>query len=134
MSGRKNNIKQFNTVEAGDMSAASITSAVTDIQFLDDVGIQFTWSGSPVGDFSIEVSADYSQDYQGNVQNAGHWVPLTFTYWDGTQFVTDTSLPTSAGSPIYVDLALLSAPYIRSVYNRTSGTGALTTTITAKQI
>lgn len=116
------------------MSLASLTSAVTDIQFLDDIGIQFTWSGSPVGSFAIQVSADYSQDLNGNVQNAGHWVPLTFTYWNGVTFVTDTSVPTSVGSPIYVDLALLSAPYIRAVYTKASGTGSLTTTITAKML
>lgn len=131
---RKTNIKQFNTIAAGDMSLASLTSAVTDIQFLDDIGIQFTWSGSPVGSFAIQVSADYSQDLNGNVQNAGHWVPLTFTYWNGVTFVTDTSVPTSVGSPIYVDLALLSAPYIRAVYTKASGTGSLTTTITAKML
>lgn len=112
----------------------SLTSSVTDIRFLDDIGIQFTWSGSPVGTFAIQVSADYNQDYDGNVINAGHWVSLVFTYWDGMNFVTNNSLPTSAGSPIYVDLALLSSPWIRAVYTAGSATGTLTATITAKEL
>jgi hypothetical protein len=133
MSGRKNNLKQFNTINAASMTT-SITSEITDIQFLDDIGIQFTWTGSPVGNFQILVSADYSQDYNGNVLNPGHWIPLTMTYWNGTAFVTSTSIPTSVGSPVYVDLALLSAPYIQAMYNFVSGSGTLTTTITAKML
>ena len=116
------------------MGASTITSDVTDIQFLDDVGYQFDFSGSPVGTFSIEVSANYSQDYQGNVENAGTWIPLVFTYWNGSAFVTDTSIPASVGTPIYLDLALLSAPYIRAVYTGASGSGVLTATITAKMV
>ncbi len=134
MSSRKNNLKHFDTIAAGDMSQASLTSAVTDIQFLDDIGLQFTFTGSPVGTFAIQVSANYSQDLNGNVQRVGNWVPITMTYWDGAAFVTGTSIPTSVGSPIYVDLALLSAPYIRVVYTKGSGTGVLTSTITAKMV
>lgn len=131
MSDRKNNILQFPIINAGNM-ATSLTSSVTSIKYLDDVGIQFTWSGAPVGTFSIQVSANYLQDDNGNVRVTGNWVPLTLTYWNGTTWVTDTSIPSSVGSPIYVDLALLSAPWIRAVYTRTSGTGTLTATLTAK--
>lgn len=134
MSGRKNNLLQFNTINNVSMSVSSITSAVTDIQFLDDVGIQFTWTGSPTGSFAVQVSANHKQDLNGNVQTAGNWVPLTFTYWDGAMFVTAQSVPTSAGSPIYLDMALLSAPYIRCVYTGTPAVGTLTATITAKEI
>lgn len=134
MSGRKNNLLSFVTIAAGNMASASITSAVTSIQFLDNIGYQFSWTGSPVGTFALQVSADYAQDSNGNVTNPGNWVPLTFTYWDGAAFVTAFSIPTSVGSPIYLDLALLSAPYIRAVYTRSSGSGTLTGTVTAKQI
>lgn len=136
MSGRKNNLLNYNTITAGDMSQASLTSTVTNIQFLDDIGCQFSWTGSPVGTIAIQVSADYAQDGMSppNVTNAGHWIPLTFTYWNGSAFVTDTSIPTSVGSPVYIDLAFLSAPWIRAVYTKTSGSGTLTASITAKEI
>ncbi len=133
MSGRKNNLKSFQTITAGNMSG-SLTSAVTDIQFLDDIGYQFDFTGSPTGTFSVEVSANYSQDYNGNVQNAGTWIPLTLTYWNGSAFVTGTTIPTSVGTPIYLDLSLLSAPYIKAIYTSGSGSGTLTATITAKMI
>lgn len=134
MSSRKNNLLSYKSITDGDMSLSSITSAVTNIQFLDDIGYQFNWTGSPVGTISLQVSSDYAQDFLGNVTNAGNWIPLVFTYWNGTIFVTNTSLPTSVGSPIYVDLALLSSPWIRAVYSRTSGTGTLNSFVTAKEI
>lgn len=134
MGSSKKNLLKFQTVIDGDMSTATITSTVSSIAFLDDIGLQFNWTGSPVGTFAIQVSADYAQDAQGNVQNTGNWVPLTLTYWNGAAFVTATSLPTSVGSPIYLDLALLSAPWIRTVYTKTSGTGTLNSFITAKSV
>lgn len=139
MSHRKNILLKYQTVTDGDMSESSITSAVTNIQYLDDIGLQLNWTGSPTGTFAIQVSADYAQDGANspgtpNVLNAGNWVPISFTYWNGSAFVTATSIPTSVGSPIYIDLALLSAPWIRIVYTRGSGSGTLDAFITAKEV
>lgn len=118
------------------MSAASITGSVTEIKYLDDIGLQLDWSGSPVGTFQVQISANHVQDNNNppNVSVAGTWVPLVLTYWDGSAFVTATSIPTSLGSPIYFDLALLSAPYVRVIYTKSSGTGTLNATIVAKQV
>lgn len=136
MSKSKNKLLNFVTIAAGDMSTASLTSTVTNIQHLDDIGYQFFWTGSPVGTFAIQVSSDYAEDYSSppNVTNSGHWTPMTFTYFNGTNFITATSIPTSVGSPVFVDIALTSAPWIRVVYTKTSGTGSLTTSVTAKEI
>ena len=134
MSGRKNNLRQFQSITSGDMSTVSITSAVTSIQWLDNVGIQLNFSGSPVGTFAVQVSADYAQDTEGNVQNPGHWIPLVLTYFISGGFTSDTSVPTSVGSPIYLDLNQLSAPWIRVVYTKGSGTGTLNAFITAKLV
>ena len=131
---RKNILKQFKIVDAGDMSQASITSAVTCIQFLDNVGIQLNFSGAPVGDFEIQVSADYEQNPNGSVINAGNWAPLALSYLSGGSFVDSFDIPTSVGSPIYLDLNQLSAPFIRIVYTKTSGSGSLDAFITAKMV
>ncbi len=133
MAGTKNTILSFPSIASASM-ATSITGAVTSIQYLDDVGVQFSWSGSPVGTFSVEISADYARDINGNVTNQGNWVPIVFSYWNGSILVTGTSVPTSVGSPVYFDLALLSAPWIRPVYTSASGTGTLTAVITAKEV
>lgn len=133
---RAKNLPVYQNIVAGDMSQASITSSVTAIQYLDDVGIQLNFSGSPVGNFQVQISADYAQDLSSppNVTNTGNWIPLVVTYWTGTTFATATDIPTSLGSPIYFDLALLSSPYIRVVYTKTSGTGTLNAFVTAKMV
>lgn len=136
MSGRKLNLLKYQSIKDGDMSQASLTSKVTNIQFLDDVGYQLNWSGAPVGNIQIQVSADYAEDYSSppNVTNPGNWVTLVLTYWNGSVFVTNTSIPTSVGSPIYLDMSFLSAPWIRIVYTKISGSGTLEAFITAKQL
>lgn len=135
MSSRKNNLAKFKTISAGVMTGTAVlTSTVTSIKFLDDVGIQFNWTGSAVGNFRVQVSADHEQDIEGNVTVAGNWVPLLFTYWNGSAFVTSYDIPTSLGSSIYLDLALLSAPWIRAIYTNASSTGALDAFITAKTV
>lgn len=134
MAGRKNNLKQFQTITNGDMSQASITSSTTDIQFLDNIGIQLNWTGAPVGNFQVQVSADHNQDLSGNVSSSGNWIPVIVSYWTGSAVATGVSIPTSVGSPIYLDLNQLSSPYIRIVYARTSGSGTLNAFITAKEI
>jgi hypothetical protein len=131
---RKNQLLKYPIITAGAMTGTStLTSAVTNITYLDNIGLQFDWTSSPVGTFAVQVSTNYYQDDQGNVTNAGTWVPLTFTYWNGTINVTATSIPTSVGTPIYLDLALLSAPWIRVQYTNSSSTGTLTAVITGKQ-
>lgn len=132
---RRNFLNTYPIITAGAMTSTStITSKVSNIEFLDDIGVQFDWTGSPTGTFAIQVSANYAADMNGNVTNAGTWIPLTFTYWNGTINVTATSLPTSVGTPIYADLALLSAPWIRVQYTNASGSGTLTALIVAKAV
>lgn len=131
---RKNNLQRYHVFDDVSMGASVTQSPVTSIAYLDNIGAQFNWTGAGVGTFSVEVSADYMQDFNGNISDPGNWTPLTFTYWDGAAFVTDTSIPTSVGSPIYLDLAFLSAPWIRLVYTRTSGTGTLNAWLTGKML
>lgn len=106
--------------------AGDITSAVTNIQHMDNIGIQLNFTGSaPVGTFTVEVSIDYEQDDQGNVITAGNWISVTLD-----------PIPAAAGAAdnIYIDLNQLSAPWIRVKYDRDSGTGTLNGYITGKMI
>ncbi len=109
------------------MASASITSAVTNVEGLDNIGIQFNWSGaSPVGTFTVEVSIDYAQDYLGNVTNAGTWNTLAIS---PAVAATGTS-PDSA----FIALNQLPAPWVRVKYTRTSGTGTLQSFISGKML
>lgn len=122
---RKNNLLKYQNITSGNMALVSITSAVTNIQFLDNIGLQFNFTGTPTGSFQVQVSADYAQDDLGNVQNAGNWIPITLP-----------SSPAASGAAgnIYIDLNQLSAPWLRVVYTKVSGTGTLNAFITAKML
>lgn len=117
-------LRPYQVLSAGDMST-SITSAPTNVQMIDNAGYSLSWSGTPVGAFSFQCSADYTpgtfpSDYP---VNAGTWTTMTLS-----------ANITASGSPdnAYVDLTLLSAPWIRVVYTRTSGSGSLSIWVTGK--
>ncbi len=124
MSGRKNTLKRFKIVSAGDMSAP-ITSSPTNIEFLDNVAIQLNASGTPTGTFEVQVSIDYEQDAQGNITDVGNWVPLTLS-----------PPPVTVGAPvsILIDVNQTSTRWVRTVYTPTAGTGVLNAYISAKMI
>ena len=108
-------------------STNTYNSIVTNIQFLDNIGVQANIvSGTPTGTFIPQVSADYLQDNEGNVLNAGNWVSLSSQY---QQAIT-------AGEPsnTYFDLTQLSSPWFRLQYVNSSGSGVVTALITAKMI
>lgn len=124
MSGRKSNLRLYQNITAASM-AGNVTSAVTNIQMLDNIGVQLNFTGTPSGTFEVQVSADHAQDMFGNVTNAGNWIPLTLT-----------PSPTASGAAgqIYIDIQETSAPWLRIVYTRTGGTGTLDGYITAKMV
>lgn len=124
MSGRKSNLFRFQNITSASMGA-DVTSAVTNIQMLDNIGFQVVWTGTPVGSFDVQVSLNYTQDEWGNVSNAGDWSSIGLT--------PAPSASGSAGSA-YIDINQISAPWIRLVYTRTSGTGTLQGYITGKMV
>ena len=120
MSSRKNFL-HYKQIVNGDMSG-NLTSPATNIQQADIIGVQLNWTGSPVGTFQVQISADYAQDINGNVTNPGIWTPMALS-----------PAPTTAGgSPIYIDIQQLSAPWIRTAYIAGSGSGTLQATLVTK--
>jgi hypothetical protein len=102
----------------GDMSLASLTSPSIPIQWEDNVGIQVTWSGSPVGAFAVPISLDQI-----------NWVTIPTSAFNGTYPVPGTTT-----SPGFLDMNQLSASYIRLVYTKVSGTGTLNALLVAKGV
>lgn len=105
-------------ITAGDMSLASLTSTTLPLQFEDNVGLQFVWTGAPVGTIAVQVSLDQT-----------NWTDIPSTAFVGTYPVPGTTT-----SPGYLDMALLSAAYMRVIYTRTSGTGTLNLMAVAKGV
>lgn len=123
----KSFLKPYKVVSAGDMSTASITSPVTAIQTIDNIGYQLNWTGTPTGTFNIQVSMDYEPGKSPDDKpfNAGTWTTVTLTV---------PVVASGSADNAYVDLDQLSAPYIRVVYTRTSGSGSLNAFVTGKAI
>lgn len=103
--------------------ATSVTSVVTIIQNLSQVGYDVSWTGTPVGTFSVQVSNTYTQNAAGQVLNPGTWTTLTLS-----------NVPAAAGSAGngYIDIDAISAFAIRLVYTAGSSTGTLNATICGK--
>jgi hypothetical protein len=125
MAGRKNVLPTYQTITAGDMSQATITSKITDITFLDNMALQMDWTGTPVGTFTIYGSLNYAQDLFGNVTNPGNWVPITFS---------TAPVATGSAGDILINLNQLSFPYLKVIYTKTSGTGVLNAYISGKML
>lgn len=109
--GAKRIIRPYKMVDAGDMSS-DVTSEVVNVEYMDNVGIQAVYSGSPVGDLKIEVSQDE-------------------TNWDE---LTSVTVNISAAGSSTINLNQVPFAYIRVFYDSTSGSGSLTVTLTAKEI
>lgn len=123
MSGRKGALARFQNITNGAMTG-DITSVATNIEFLDNIGIQLNFTGSPTGSFDVQISADH-QEVNGNVTVAGNWVDLVLS-----------PAPAASGSAdsIYIDMTQLSAPWLRVKYTFSSGTGTLNSFIVGKMI
>lgn len=112
------NLRPIPIITNGDMSTASLTSLPVPIQYEDNIGMQFVWTGAPVGTFAVQVSLDQV-----------NWSTLPPDAFVGTY-----PIPGTTTSPGYLDISLLSAAYIRVVYTRSSGSGTLNVLCVAKGI
>lgn len=122
MSGRKNFLASYKLVTAGDMSLASVTSSPINIQGEDNVGVQLNiLTGTPTGVFTVQVSADYNQNLA-----TGNWINVNLP--------TSAAITSGSPSPVYIDLNQISAPWIRVVYTKTSGTGTFDAFICGKML
>jgi hypothetical protein len=106
----------------------SITSAPTIVQMLSMIGYGVSYTGAPVGAFSVQISNDYTQNADGTVMNPGTWSTITLQYLG----LPVTSIPVSGAGNGFIDITDTAAYAIRLVYTATSGSGTLTATINAK--
>lgn len=117
----------LNPVVNNASMATSITSTPTNIQYLPGLSYDVSWTGSPVGTFSIQVSNTYQQASNGAVLQAGNWSTLPTSSFQGTY-----PIPAGSAGNGFFDLVGTEAVWVRIVYNATSGTGNLTVVPSAK--
>lgn len=115
---------------SGDMSQASITSAVTILGQKTVGSVEYSWTGtSPVGTLIIQGSNSYSLNLNGTVNNAGIWTTLYWTL-NGGSAVNSVSISGNSGNGI-IDLGTGIWAF-RTVYTKGSGTGTLLATLTLR--
>lgn len=116
---------------SGDMSQASITSAVTILGSNTLGSYAYSWTGTtPVGTLAIQISDDYALAADGQtVVNAGTWNTVYFTL-NGSTVVNSAPVSGNTGNGM-IEFST-GAWAIRTVYTKTSGTGTLVATIAAK--
>ena len=87
------------------------------------VGYDVSWTGTPTGTFTVEVSNTYEQSGQGVVLNPGNWTALVLS--------ATVTASGSAGNA-YIDVRGISSDWIRLTYTPSSGTGVLNAVMSAK--
>ena len=112
--GAKKILPAYHLISNGDMST-TITSNITNITNLDNIGIEWAWTGTPTGTFQILASI-----------SGQNFIPLSFS----------DPLPTTSGSAgvWFTDLGLVSFYQIQIVYTPTSGVGTLNVWIGGKDL
>ena len=92
-------------LSAGDMSQATLTSTALNINQVAMMAIQAVFTGAPVGSLKFQASLDN----------------VTFT-----DLASPSAVAISAAGSSIVNIPDTAYNYIRCVYTKTSGTGALT--------
>lgn len=130
MADRHNQLRQFQCFTNAVMGPGTINSLPTDIQFLDDIGVHLSWTGTNTGNFQVQVCMDYDP----NTHNLGTWTGIIFTFFQSGAWVTSKNITANQPSPFYFDIPLLSAPWLRIIYAGTAGSGVLNAYVTGKGI
>lgn len=111
----------------GVSMTGNVISPASIIQRIPGISYDISWTGSPVGTFSVQVSNTYAQNADGSISNPGLWNTLPPAAFIGT-------IPAPAGTPDhgFIDVVGTEAYAVRLVYTATSGTGSLTVVACAK--
>lgn len=113
--GAKKTLQTHSIISSGTMTGTSvINSEVISIINLDNISLQFDWTGTPNGSFDVQVSNDNVTFHSLNIPGVPSAVGV-------------------AGGFI-INITQLSQPYIKAVYTNTSGTGTLNVTIFGKDL
>lgn len=107
--------------------ATTITGPATIIQRLPGISYDVSWTGTPTGTFSVQVSNTVVLGPNGAISQAGNWNTLPSGAFVGT-------LPAPSGSSGngFIDVIGTEAYAVRLVYTAASGAGNLTVVAAAK--
>jgi hypothetical protein len=115
---------QVKVITDGDMSGATVVSYGIDLQQLQLASFQAIWTGSPVGNFTLECSNDIAQ------VSPGVDPSLNVTNWS-TYTGSTVAAGGGAGDVMY-NVLDAGFRWVRLKYTKTSGTGTVNATFFGK--
>lgn len=118
----------FNNISvsgSASIGAATFTSSVTALRYLDNVGYQVNFTGGPTGVLQVNASNDYNPQLpeSGNPQNSslnGTWVTLA-----------SLSMAT-ASNPVAFNLNQVPFAYVQCQFISATASGVISGWVTAK--
>lgn len=116
----KNSLAPVNVLVNGDMSGDLVGTPIN-LEFLDNVGIQYVWIGTPTGTIGVQVT---------NQLINGQPVPNSFTKLT----LSGVSEPAGSAGSFWLDINQISAAWIQVYYTHSSGAGTLNVYLSAKAV
>jgi len=125
-------------IKAGVMTGTNALVFVLDVDEIDWLTFDITYTGTPTGTFKVEASNSYLPDRRDltggtyTAKRAGSWKDMT------SRLVPSIANPAGAGGNQFVgfpfgDVAI-GATYVRFTYTNTSGAGVLDVFVTGKAV
>lgn len=103
--------------------AASTTSVITNIKMISICSYSLSWTGTPTGEFTVEVCNDYVPADSKIPAQTGNWVTIP---------LSEQVLANGDSGSAYIDIDTIGCTWIRLRYTRSSGTGSVTAFIGGK--
>lgn len=117
----KNALKPWRAIVSGDMTGNLVSSEPTNIMFMDNVSIEFDFTGTPTGTFFVDVSNTYDPILNPNPT----WITLP---------LSPTPVATGTSGVIGIDYNQSGFQWLRVRYTATSGSGTLNAYIAVKAV
>ena len=105
--------------------ATTVTSTPVHIMYLDNVGIQFVWTGTPTCTINVLVSNRTTPGSNPPTPVSGSFTALT---------LTGLSNPAGSAGSFWIDLNQLGAEWVEAQYASCSSTGTLSAFLSAKGV
>lgn len=101
--------------------ATSFNGPASIILEIPGISYDISWTGTPVGAFTVQVSNTYVQGSDGSVKTQGNWFELP-----SDSFTGSLPIPSGSSGTGFIDVVGTEAYAVRLVYTATSGDGTCT--------
>ena len=126
MSSTRNTLAPYKSISAGDLSQSTLISQATNVRFHRVVTIELIGSGTPTGTWAIQVSNVPSTATPPVAPaSASSWFTISIVpplAWSGT------------GTTLACSFDKFAWEWVRAVYTRSSGSGAVNMYISAQGV